>query len=155
MRSARRGFIRVVQGKTDEELWIPEHRELTAELASCAMRGPEHWGSREPDPSAWESNRDPSQEGGPRSLSDRALCHSWPARERGQASMASLAEPARLLTPPQIATEADDGLLTASEIAQLKLNADWVVSQPIRCAGKPCPAWHGRSSMRARLVLGG
>ena len=26
------GFIRVVQGKTGEELWIPEHRELTAEL---------------------------------------------------------------------------------------------------------------------------
>ena len=26
------GTIRVVQGKTGEELWIPEHRELTAEL---------------------------------------------------------------------------------------------------------------------------
>src|SRR5262245_36277633 len=30
----RGGFIRVAQGKTDEELWIPEHRELSAELAS-------------------------------------------------------------------------------------------------------------------------
>jgi enterobacteria phage integrase len=29
------GFIRVVQGKTDEELWIPEHRDLTAELTCC------------------------------------------------------------------------------------------------------------------------
>ena len=29
------GFIRVVQGKTDEELWIPEHRDLSAQLASC------------------------------------------------------------------------------------------------------------------------
>ena len=28
------GFIRVVQGKTDEELWIPEHRDLTAQLAT-------------------------------------------------------------------------------------------------------------------------
>jgi integrase len=27
------GEIRVRQSKTDEELWIPEHRELTAELA--------------------------------------------------------------------------------------------------------------------------
>jgi hypothetical protein len=27
------GFIRVVQGKTNEELWIPEHRDLTAQLA--------------------------------------------------------------------------------------------------------------------------
>jgi len=37
------------------------------------------------------------------------------------------AEPALILTPPQTATEEDDGLLTASEIAQLKLDADWVV----------------------------
>src|SRR5882757_6953637 len=36
-------------------------------------------------------------------------------------------EPALLLTPPKTATEEDDGLLTASEIAQLKLDADWVV----------------------------
>ena len=40
---------------------------------------------------------------------------------------ASKAEPALLLTPPQTATAEDDGLLTASEIAQLKLDAEWVV----------------------------
>jgi CHAT domain-containing protein/Flp pilus assembly protein TadD len=38
-----------------------------------------------------------------------------------------LAEPSLALTFPRQASEADDGLLTASEIAQLKLNADWVV----------------------------
>jgi CHAT domain-containing protein len=38
-----------------------------------------------------------------------------------------LAEPALVLSPPQIATEEDDGLLTASEIAGLKLDADWVI----------------------------
>jgi CHAT domain-containing protein len=32
-----------------------------------------------------------------------------------------------MLTPPQQASEEDDGLLTASEVAQLKLDADWVV----------------------------
>jgi CHAT domain-containing protein/tetratricopeptide (TPR) repeat protein len=37
------------------------------------------------------------------------------------------AEPALLLTPPAQASEADNGLLTASEVAQLNLNADWVV----------------------------
>ena len=37
------------------------------------------------------------------------------------------AEPALLLTPPQRASEEDDGLLTASEVAQLKLDADWVI----------------------------
>ena len=38
-----------------------------------------------------------------------------------------LSEPALILTPPIVASEEDDGLLTASEVAQLKLDADWVV----------------------------
>jgi CHAT domain-containing protein len=36
-------------------------------------------------------------------------------------------EPALLMTPPEKASGDDDGLLTASEVAQLKLDADWVV----------------------------
>jgi CHAT domain-containing protein/tetratricopeptide (TPR) repeat protein len=36
-------------------------------------------------------------------------------------------EPGLLLTPPDEATETDDGYLTASEIAGLKLDADWVI----------------------------
>jgi CHAT domain-containing protein len=38
-----------------------------------------------------------------------------------------LGEPSLVLTLPAQPTELDDGLLTASEVAQLKLNADWVV----------------------------
>jgi CHAT domain-containing protein len=38
-----------------------------------------------------------------------------------------LAEPSLALTIPKQPTRDDDGLLTASEVAQLKLNADWVV----------------------------
>jgi CHAT domain-containing protein len=38
-----------------------------------------------------------------------------------------LAEPSLALTLPKEPSDADDGLLTASEVAQLKLNADWVV----------------------------
>ena len=38
-----------------------------------------------------------------------------------------LAEPALVLTPPSVGTEEDDGLLTASEVATLKLNTDLVV----------------------------
>jgi CHAT domain-containing protein len=38
-----------------------------------------------------------------------------------------LAEPALALTPPEKGSELDDGLLTASEVAKLKLNADLVV----------------------------
>ena len=36
-------------------------------------------------------------------------------------------EPALALTPPKAPTEDDDGLLTASEIARLRLNSDWVI----------------------------
>jgi CHAT domain-containing protein len=38
-----------------------------------------------------------------------------------------LAEPALVLTPPKEASPDNDGLLTASKIAALKLDADWVV----------------------------
>src|ERR1700730_1661492 len=36
-------------------------------------------------------------------------------------------EPGLLLTPPDKATDIDDGYLSASEIADLKLDADWVI----------------------------
>ncbi|WP_295559747.1 tetratricopeptide repeat protein [uncultured Hyphomicrobium sp.] len=37
------------------------------------------------------------------------------------------AEPGLILTPPKSGTEIDDGYLSASEVAALKLDADWVV----------------------------
>lgn len=42
-------------------------------------------------------------------------------------NLTGLAEPALVLTPPAEASEEDDGLLTASEVAELDLAADWVV----------------------------
>jgi CHAT domain-containing protein len=36
-------------------------------------------------------------------------------------------EPGLILTPPQTATERDDGYLSASEITSLRLDADWVI----------------------------
>ena len=41
--------------------------------------------------------------------------------------LSGLAEPALVLTPPIRPSEEDDGLLTASEVAALRLKADWVV----------------------------
>jgi CHAT domain-containing protein len=38
-----------------------------------------------------------------------------------------MSEPGLILTPPRIASYDDDGYLSASEVAQLSLNADWVV----------------------------
>lgn len=46
-----------------------------------------------------------------------------------------LAEPALVLSPPEVATPGDDGLLTASEIAGLDLDADWVVLSACNTAG--------------------
>lgn len=40
---------------------------------------------------------------------------------------AEVGEPALVMTPPDTATAGDDGLLTAGEVAHLRLNADWVV----------------------------
>ena len=40
---------------------------------------------------------------------------------------AARTEPSLLLTPPAQASDTDDGLLTASEVAALKLDADWVI----------------------------
>ncbi len=37
------------------------------------------------------------------------------------------AEPGLILTPPETASEEDDGYLTASEVAALKLDSDWVI----------------------------
>jgi CHAT domain-containing protein len=52
--------------------------------------------------------------------------HGLLASESGQFA-SGYAEPALLFTPPDRPTSDDDGLLKASEIAQLKLDADWVV----------------------------
>lgn len=50
-----------------------------------------------------------------------------------------LAEPALALTPPTTPSANDDGLLTASEIAQLRMNADWVVLAACNTAAGDAP----------------
>ncbi len=41
--------------------------------------------------------------------------------------LVGLKEPGLVLTPPSVPTDEDDGVLTASEVATLRLNADWVL----------------------------
>ena len=41
--------------------------------------------------------------------------------------VSGVVEPALVLSPPTAATPQDDGLLTASEVAELKLDAEWVI----------------------------
>lgn len=60
----------------------------------------------------------------------------------------AVAEPALVLTPPERGTELDDGLLTASEVAQLKLNTDWVLlSACTTAAADGTPAAEGLPSL--------
>ncbi len=44
-------------------------------------------------------------------------------------------EPGLILTPPTSATDEDDGYLSASEIAALKLDAEWVILSACNTAG--------------------
>src|SRR5262249_50455067 len=55
--------------------------------------------------------------------------------QEAQASLGAAAEPGLILTPPETGNSDDDGLLTASEISQLKLDADWVVLSACNTAG--------------------
>ncbi len=62
-------------------------------------------------------------------------------------------EPGLLLTPPAEASEEDDGYLTASEIAALKLDADWVILSACNTAGRRRARRRGAIGPRPRLHL--
>ena len=66
------------------------------------------------------------------------------------------AEPALVLSLPEKPTQFDDGLLTASEVAQLKLNADWVVLSACNTASGDKPGAEALSGLaRAFFYAGG
>src|SRR5207248_10296487 len=65
------------------------------------------------------------------------------------------AEPALALTIPDTATELDDGLLTASEVAQLKLNADWVVLSACNTAAEEKPGAEALSGLARAFFYAG
>ena len=76
-----------------------------------------------------------------------------------------LAEPSLALTTPKQPSDVDDGLLTASEVAQLKLNADWIVLSACNTAAGDKPGAEAFSGLaraffyagaaRSGLALGG
>jgi tetratricopeptide (TPR) repeat protein/CHAT domain-containing protein len=65
------------------------------------------------------------------------------------------AEPALLFTPPDNATDEDDGLLTASEIAGLKLDADWVVMSACNTAAGNNPGAEALSGLAKAFFYAG
>ena len=70
-------------------------------------------------------------------------------------SYASKAEPALALSLPQKATEIDDGLLMASEVALLKLNADWVVLSACNTAAGNEPGAEALSGLARAFFYAG
>ena len=67
-----------------------------------------------------------------------------------------LAEPALVLTPPETGTADDDGLLTASEIATLELDADWVILSACNTAAADgTPGAEGLSGMAKAFFYAG
>lgn len=66
-----------------------------------------------------------------------------------------LAEPALVFTIPEHPSEDDDGLLTASEVAALKLNADWVVLSACNTAAGDKPGADGLSGLARAFFYAG
>jgi CHAT domain-containing protein/tetratricopeptide (TPR) repeat protein len=63
------------------------------------------------------------------------------------------AEPGLILTPPDTPSEADDGYLTASEIATLKLDADWVILSACNTGAGGAPAAKALSGLARAFIL--
>jgi CHAT domain-containing protein/tetratricopeptide (TPR) repeat protein len=66
-----------------------------------------------------------------------------------------LGEPALALTIPAVASDVDDGLLTASEVAQLRLNADWVVLSACNTAAGEKPGAEALSGLARAFFYAG
>ena len=67
----------------------------------------------------------------------------------------ALVEPALVLTPPEEGSEHDDGLLTASEIAQLNLDAEWVILSACNTASGDTKGAEGLSGLAKAFFYAG
>ena len=65
------------------------------------------------------------------------------------------AEPALVLSLPDHPTQLDDGVLTASEVAQLKLDADWVVLSACNTASAEKPGAEALSGLARAFFYAG
>ncbi|MBD3728626.1 MAG: CHAT domain-containing protein [Sphingomonadales bacterium] len=64
-------------------------------------------------------------------------------------------EPALVLTPPQEKTALDDGLLTASEAAQLNIGANWVILSACDTAAGDTPSAAGYTGLARAFLFAG
>jgi CHAT domain-containing protein len=66
-----------------------------------------------------------------------------------------LAEPALVLTPPEKPSDDNDGLLSATEIAQLTLSADWVILSACNTAAGTTLRAEGLSGLAKSFIYAG
>ena len=100
---------------------LPETADELCEVAKSLKASPEDvfLGERATETSFKKLNRSGR-------LADYRVIH-FATHGLVSGDLPGVSEPALLLTPPETATVEDDGLLTASEVAQTKLDANWVV----------------------------
>ena len=70
-------------------------------------------------------------------------------------AITNLAEPALALAISKESAELDDGLLIASEVAQLKLNADWVILSACNTAAGDKPGAEALSGLARAFFFAG
>jgi CHAT domain-containing protein len=67
-----------------------------------------------------------------------------------------IGEPGLILTPPKVGTAEDDGYLSASEIARLELNSDWVILSACNTAASDgTPGAQGLSGLAKAFFYSG
>jgi CHAT domain-containing protein len=64
-------------------------------------------------------------------------------------------EPGLIMSPPETATEEDDGYLSASEIAGLKLDADWVILSACDTAAGSATSAEALSGLARAFIYAG
>ena len=64
-------------------------------------------------------------------------------------------EPGLILTPPKEQTELDDGYLSASEVAALKLDADWVILSACNTAAGGAQGAEALSGLARAFIYAG
>ncbi|MDC0431596.1 CHAT domain-containing protein, partial [Paracoccaceae bacterium] len=136
------------QANTDEVRGLPELPETSGELRLIAK----YLNSSEDDLYLRERATETELKSADLSNS-RVLAFATHGLVGGELN--GLAEPALVLTPPAEGSDLDDGLLKASEVAQLKLNADMVLLSACNTASGEKLGAEGLSGLARAFIYAG
>jgi CHAT domain-containing protein len=83
-------------------------------------------------------------------------CVVFPSRTgRNSSEIEGTSEPGLILTPPKDQTDLDDGYLSASEVAGLKLDADWVILSACNTAAGGAQGAEALSGLARAFIYAG